>query len=58
MVQLLEGEVTITEADGRTRLLKAGDAFFMPVGTVCKWKNTGYKKKFYSILEPATGAAA
>jgi hypothetical protein len=57
MVQLLEGEVTITEADGSTHLFRAGDAFFIPLGTVCKWQTSGYVKKFYSILEPATGAA-
>jgi hypothetical protein len=27
------------------------------MGTVCKWQTSGYVKKFYSILEPATGAA-
>lgn len=58
LVQLLEGEVTITDADGQVQLFKAGDAFFVPMGTVCKWQTTGYVKKFYSILEPATGTVA
>jgi len=58
LVQLLEGEVTITDADGQVQLFKAGDAFFVPMGTVCKWHTTGYVKKFYSILEPATGTVA
>jgi len=53
MVQLLEGEVTITEEDGKSHQFKAGDAFFIPMGTVCKWQIHGYVKKFYSILEPA-----
>ena len=53
MVQLLEGEVAITEADGSVHLFKAGDAFFIPMGTVCKWQTTDYVKKFYSILDPA-----
>jgi len=52
-VQLLEGAVTITEGDGTTHLFKAGEAFFVPMGTVCGWKTTGYVKKFYSILKPA-----
>ena len=52
MVRLLEGEVTITEADGSVHLFKAGDAFFIPMGAVCQWQATGYVKKFYSILEP------
>ncbi len=55
MVQLLEGEVTITEEDGNEHLFRAGDAFFIPMGTVCKWQTSGYVKKFYSILDPSTG---
>ena len=51
MVQLLEGEVLITEADGSSHQFVAGDAFFIPKGTVCKWQISGYVKKFYSILE-------
>ncbi|MCP4336158.1 MAG: DUF861 domain-containing protein [Gammaproteobacteria bacterium] len=51
MVQLLEGQVTITEADGSEQQFEAGDAFFIPMGTVCKWQTSGYVKKFYSILE-------
>ena len=54
-VQLLEGEITITEDDGKINLFKAGDAFFIPMGTVCRWKTTEYVKKFYSILDPGAG---
>jgi uncharacterized cupin superfamily protein len=50
-VQLLEGEITITEGDGTIHQFKAGDAFFIPKGTVCSWKTNGYVKKFYSILD-------
>ena len=50
-VQLLEGEVTITESDGLTHQFSAGDAFFIPKGTVCSWKIRGYVKKLYSILD-------
>ena len=50
MVQLLVGEVKITEADGKAHLFKGGDAFFIPMGTVCKWETSGFIKKFYSIL--------
>ncbi len=52
MVRLLEGEVLITEADGSSHRFGAGDAFFIPMGTVCKWQTTGYVKKFYAILDP------
>jgi uncharacterized cupin superfamily protein len=51
-VQLLEGEVTITEQDGTSRVFNAGDMFFIPMGTVCSWKATGYIKKYYAILDP------
>ena len=54
MVRLLEGEVIITEADGSEHTFSEGDAFFIPMGTVCKWQASGYVKKFYSILDPAS----
>lgn len=53
LVQMLEGEVTITEGDGTTNTFKSGDVFFVPMGTVCSWKVTGYIRKFYSILDPS-----
>ena len=52
MVQLLEGEVLITEADGSCHRFVVGDVFFIPMGTVCRWQISGYVKKLYSILEP------
>ena len=52
-VQLLEGEVTITEEDGTAHPFKAGDAFFVPMGTVCSWHVSGYIKKYYAIFDPA-----
>lgn len=52
-VQLLEGEVTITEEDGTAHHFTAGDVFFIPMGTVCSWKTDGYIKKYYSIFDPS-----
>ena len=52
-VQMLDGEVTITEEDGTTHIFKAGDVFFTPKGTVCSWKVNEYVKKFYAILDPS-----
>ena len=49
-VQLLEGEITITEADETVNVFTAGDVFMVPKGTVCSWKTTGYVKKFYCVL--------
>jgi uncharacterized cupin superfamily protein len=57
MVRLLAGEVTITEAEGCVHLFKAGDVFYIPMGTICKWQASDYVKKFYSILEPVSGSA-
>lgn len=50
-VQLLEGEVSITEEDGTAHVFKAGDAFFIPMGTVCSWKTTATIKKYYSVFD-------
>ena len=50
-VQLLEGKITITEADGTVSVFRAGDVFLVPEGTVCSWKTTGYVKKFYCMLD-------
>ena len=55
-VQLLEGEVTITEADGSTNHFTAGDCYFVQMGTVCSWKVEGYIKKYYAIVDPSAGA--
>jgi uncharacterized cupin superfamily protein len=49
-VHLLEGEITITEADGTVNVFTAGDVFMVPGGTVCSWKTTGYVKKYYCMV--------
>jgi hypothetical protein len=50
-VQLLEGEIMITEEDGTVHVFVAGDAFLVPEGTVCSWKTNAYVKKFYCMLD-------
>ena len=37
-VQMLEGEVAISEANGRTHEFCAGEVFFIPAGVQCSWK--------------------
>jgi uncharacterized cupin superfamily protein len=54
-VQLLEGELTITEGSGAAHHFAPGDAFFVPKGTVCSWKAEGTVKKRYCMLDPAEG---
>lgn len=47
---LLEGEVTIVEAD-RATTFRAGDAFVMPQGLHCQWQQPGYVKKIWVTYE-------
>jgi uncharacterized cupin superfamily protein len=54
-VQLLEGELTITEQYGAAHHFVPGDAFFVPKGTVCSWKADATVKKLYCMLDPAAG---
>jgi hypothetical protein len=54
-VRLLEGEIIITEEDGTVQTFVKDDVFFVPKGTVCSWKTTGYVKKYYAMLSPAEG---
>lgn len=51
--QIVAGDCTITEQDGTAHQFKAGDFFFVPAGTVCKWDVPTYLRKFYSALDPA-----
>ncbi len=51
--QILEGDVTITEGDGTVHNCTAGDVVFVPKGTVCSWKSSGYLKKFYAAISVA-----
>lgn len=53
MAQVLEGEVTLTEADGTRHHFTAGDVFFIPAGTPCIWHVPKYLRKFYAALDPA-----
>lgn len=55
---LLEGRVTIDHADGSQLQATAGDAFFIPKGTVCSWRQAGDLKKFFVIHSDASGLAA
>ncbi len=53
--QIVEGEVTITDGDGRQHHFAAGDVVFVPKGTVCRWRSDGELKKFYAIVDPDAG---
>ncbi|MEZ5831158.1 MAG: cupin domain-containing protein [Dongiaceae bacterium] len=53
-MMLLEGAVTVTEADGRTTRVEAGECFVIPRGLNCAWKQDGHVRKiFVSYQDPA-----
>jgi uncharacterized cupin superfamily protein len=55
---LLAGEVTIVEAS-RESTFRAGDAFVLPQGLRCQWKQPGYVKKIWVTYEdPALAASS
>ena len=51
MMTVLDGSVTVTDADGQTETYEAGDTFFIPKGTPCTWKITKKMRKFYMIAD-------
>lgn len=61
LMYILEGQVTLTEEGGPgekglPQTFKAGDTFFVPMGTRCDWKSTGYVRKIYCIMQPKAAA--
>ncbi|MCC7252418.1 cupin domain-containing protein [Hyphomicrobium sp.] len=52
---LLEGAVTIDHADGSRLDVTAGEAFFIPKGTVCSWRQEGDLRKFFVIHSDSSG---
>ena len=55
---LLDGAVTIDHEDGSQLAVTAGEAFFIPKGTVCSWRQEGDVKKFFAIHNDASGLTA
>jgi len=52
LMHLLEGSVTFTDDQGGSQTFKAGDTFFVPLGTPNAWKSEGTLRKIYCIFEP------
>lgn len=52
LMHLLEGSVTFTDAAGEKHTFKAGDTFFVPLGTPNAWSCPAYLRKIYCILMP------
>ena len=52
LMHLLEGAVTFADDKGKSQTFKAGDTFFVPLGTPNSWKSEGYLRKIYCIFQP------
>ncbi|MEM0990064.1 MAG: cupin domain-containing protein [Pseudomonadota bacterium] len=48
---LLEGSVTMGMPDGTDVVVDAGDVFVIPKGLQCQWKQTGYVRKVFMIVD-------
>ena len=48
---VLDGSVNIVHEDGQEEIFRAGDAFVIPKGLRCQWKQTEKIHKFYVILD-------
>ena len=49
---LLKGSVTMIDDKGQEQTFKAGDTFFVPMGTPNSWKSEGYLRKIFVIFQP------
>lgn len=50
LMNLIEGQVTLTMEDGRVVEVGAGDTVFVPQGAPCAWLSTGYVRKYYAVV--------
>ncbi len=48
---VLDGSVNIVHRDGHEEIFRAGDAFVIPKGLPCQWKQTESMHKIYVILD-------
>jgi uncharacterized cupin superfamily protein len=55
---LLEGKLVMGLPDGSEITLRQGDAFVIPKGLECQWRQPGYLRKYFMILDaPVPGGA-
>ena len=50
---LLEGSVEFEDDRGVKQRFRAGDTFFVPLGTPNSWKSEGYLRKIFVIFQPS-----
>lgn len=53
----LEGDLTMVMPDGTEVQINTGDAFIIPKGLTCQWKQTGFVHKVFMILDGPVPAA-
>jgi uncharacterized cupin superfamily protein len=51
-IHILEGEVHLTQADGVTKRLGAGDVVFFPAGSSATWQVDNYVRKLAFFRQP------
>ena len=49
---VIDGSITLTDADGTTRHFTKGDTFVVSLGTVCGWECPGFFRAIHSTLRP------
>ena len=54
---LLEGRVTMVEQDGKATTVQAGEAFVVPKGVICQWRQSEPVRKYFAILSNGPGSA-
>lgn len=54
LMHLLEGEVTFTDAAGRTATYSKGDTYIIEQGAECSWDSQVNVAKIYSLYRPAS----
>ena len=52
LMHLIEGSVTFEDDQGAKQSFKAGDTFFVPMGTPNSWISEGYLRKIFVIFQP------
>jgi len=52
---ILEGQVAMVDENNKETIVKPGEAFVIPKGYPCSWKQAGYLKKYYMIYENPDG---
>ena len=52
---LLEGSLTIVGGNGDEVTVNAGEAFVLPKGLPCTWKQESYVRKYFMIFDDASG---